>query len=441
MPIKGWTDVPPRFPRLGTIALGVRNEDGAPQAVDHFVVPPEVQAVYGPQPRELDVVLPSEDLEVVMPAWLKRYGDKFGLICRGDGETATVAENYPALTEYGVVVKNVGVYVSAETGQVLEVEQRGDRAWVRIPCRYRICPFYLADKCSEVVLLNVILLRIPGVLGVYSLDTGSINSYRNIRDAVGMLRAMVGRVAFVPLKLRVKMETKNPQLTDGRRIRRQVPVLYVDAGDLTMERLIEMAKAKKLLASIALPTAPPVEIEPDDEDRKPDLLYGPFPPDEENAEEAEEGAPFSDPDRFRRAVFAHLQQWAKDEGLDWKAVDAAMKAVLCKRYDVPSRSNLTPEQWSEVLSGIGIEGLVEEVRKEYAGEFSGEVVVAGVGRVIGHNGGERRGLLLEGGRYALVDPAFGVQQGDRIIINGVQKWSKKGWMVNAREARKVEGAA
>lgn len=440
MPIKGWTDVPPRFPRLGTIALGVRDEDGALHAVDHFVVPPEVQAVYGPQPRELDVVLPSEDLYVVMPAWLKRYGGKFGLICRGDGEIATLATNYPGLQEYGVVEKGDAL-VSAATGEVLEVDRRGDRGWVKIPCGYHDCPFYAQEKCREVAILNVILLRIPGVLGVYSLDTGSINSYRNIRDAIAMLREMVGRAAFVPLKLRVKMETKNPQLKDGRRIRKDVPVLYIDTGDLTLERLIEMARAKRLLASAALPPVEPVEIEPDDEDRKPDLLYGPFPPDEENAEEAEEGATFSDPDRFRRAVFAHLQQWAKDEGLDWKAVDAAMKAVLCKRYDVPSRSNLTPEQWSEVLSGIGIEGLVEEVRKEYAGEFSGEVVVAGVGRVIGHNGGERRGLLLEGGRYALVDPAFGVQQGDRIVVSGVLKWSKKGWMVNAREARKVEGAA
>lgn len=154
---------------------------------------------------------------------------------------------------------------------------------------------------------------------------------------------------------------------------------------------------------------------------------------------AEEAA---DPDRFRRAVFAHLQQWAKDEGLDWKAVDAATKAVLCSRYGVPSRSNLTPEQWSEILGSV--DGLVAEVRRTVSADFAGEVVVAKVGGLVKKNGGpERQVLVLEDGAYVLADPALEVEPGDCLFVRGVKSYSgqRKAWVVVAEEAKKTEGVA
>ncbi|WP_035108125.1 hypothetical protein [Desulfovirgula thermocuniculi] len=291
MPIKGWTDIPVRFPRLGTIALGVKNEEGYPVAVDYFVVPPEVQAVYGPQPRELDVMFPAEDFNVIASAWLKRYGDQFGLICRGDGETATLAGNYGKLEEYGVTVRG-GVYrMRGREEAALETEKNGGRTWVKIPCTYQQCRFYAAGKCREVVILSVILPKVPGVLGVYSLDTGSINSYRNIRDALMMLKAMIGRFSFVPLKLRVRMEEKRPMLADGRQVRRKVPILYIDMGDMTLLKMFELARTGQLTTSIVLPPTPSnIEIEPPDEDKKPELLYEPL----------EEPLEISEPEQHRK---------------------------------------------------------------------------------------------------------------------------------------------
>ena len=129
MPIKGWTDGA-RLPRAGVIALGYIDEsNNAPKATDHFVVPPEVQEVYGKTPRELDIMLPHEDLEVIMPAYLKRYGDKFGLICRGDGEVAHLSVNYGNLAEYGVAGQN-GRYVSKSTGEVVPVETIKGRTYM-----------------------------------------------------------------------------------------------------------------------------------------------------------------------------------------------------------------------------------------------------------------------------------------------------------------------
>ena len=65
MPIKGVTDIV-RMPRLGKIHLGVKVEGDRstyPRAVDYFVCPPEVVAIHGEKPKELDVMFPNEDDE------------------------------------------------------------------------------------------------------------------------------------------------------------------------------------------------------------------------------------------------------------------------------------------------------------------------------------------------------------------------------------------
>ncbi|MCL6559092.1 MAG: hypothetical protein K6U74_09875 [Firmicutes bacterium] len=275
MPIKGWTDGA-RLPRTGVIALGYIDEgNNAPKAVDYFVVPPEVQEVYGNTPRELDIMVPHEDLEVVMPAYLKRYGDKFGLICRGDGETAHLSVNYGNLAEYGVVWQN-GRYVSKDTGEVFTVETIKGRRYVKIPCTYKDCPSYKAKKCREVAILSVLLYKVPGGIGVYSIDTGSFNSYQNIKNALEMLRAMFGRISLIPLKLKVTMQEKNPSIEkDGKtiQIKRSVPVMYIDLGQYTLEDVLRMAREQKLLAIAHMPAALPMSIEPPDEDVKPALLY------------------------------------------------------------------------------------------------------------------------------------------------------------------------
>lgn len=276
MAIKGWSDGETRLPRLGNIALGEKRENGAPKALDYFVVPPEVQEVYGPQPRALDVVLPADDIETIMPSHLKRYGKQFGLICRGDGETATVNENYLKnhAGEYGIKV-NHGIYFDPE-GEKLSTIQSGGKSWVKIQCRYQNCPHY-GKKCREVAILSVILYKVPGVLGVYSLDTGSFNSYQNIKNSIQLLHQMLGRASYIPMKLKVRMQTVNPAVEkEGNliQIQRQVPVIYLDMGDYTLEKVIQMARERRLTTTaMALPPAPSAEMEPPDEDNKPELLY------------------------------------------------------------------------------------------------------------------------------------------------------------------------
>ena len=76
MAIKGLSDVV-RLPRLGKIRLGERvvNEGGKehPRATEHFVAPPEVQAVYGAAPTSLEIMFPVEDQGVFASQFYRSY--------------------------------------------------------------------------------------------------------------------------------------------------------------------------------------------------------------------------------------------------------------------------------------------------------------------------------------------------------------------------------
>ena len=291
MPIKGWKVV--RLPRCGKIALGRRDEQGLPRAVDYFIAPPEVQAVYEAlykregreceyddegtlKIRELDVMIPVDDEETFAPYWLKRYGAA-SLICRGDGEQATVdlawvdahPEEYP-------VAWHDGKPVDVETGDVLEVETgvKG-RQWVKLPCPYEKCAHYQRKLCREVFIFSVILPRV-NMMGVYSLDSSSWNSFNDLLNSLELLREAQrrrggsGDVSFVPMTLKVHLKKVAFETVgkDGRprRLQKEVPVLSLALA----------VSASEFFALKPGGQGVKVEVEPPDEDRKPDLLYGPF---------------------------------------------------------------------------------------------------------------------------------------------------------------------
>ncbi|GAJ16842.1 unnamed protein product, partial [marine sediment metagenome] len=73
----------------GKIRLGIKKEGQRgpyPQAVDYFVCPEEVKAIYKDKPTELDIMFPTDDLDLVAPQWYKCYSYTQGLICKGDGK-------------------------------------------------------------------------------------------------------------------------------------------------------------------------------------------------------------------------------------------------------------------------------------------------------------------------------------------------------------------
>lgn len=217
-----------RLPRLGKIRLGVKvlakSGQAYPAEVDYFVVPPEVQKIYGPKPKALDVMFPVQDRGVIFPQALKWYGSGRGLKCIGDGERAMRLNDA------------TGVMEPADCP----------------------CPLLESGQCARRAHLMVILPKV-NMGGVYQIDMGSYNSIVDLNSGLDYVEAMVGRVAMVPLVL-----TRVPRETFGGGQRRvhyplQVSLATNDIGWINRLRT-ETAVILERQAAFVLPA--PVEENP-----------------------------------------------------------------------------------------------------------------------------------------------------------------------------------
>lgn len=199
MPIQGLTQVR-RLPRLGKIKMGVKvkakTKDGRdieiPQKSDHFVVPPEVEKIYGKEPKVLDILIPVEDEEKWAPQYYKLYSRTQGLVCKGDGCNAS-----------RLIDTATGDRAHRTTTEVIRKD------W---ECAGRKCADYLAkDACKEVMSLMFILYKVPG-MGIWQIDTSSVNSIININSCADYIRAVFGKVSWIPLQLTIEpKEVQNPE--------------------------------------------------------------------------------------------------------------------------------------------------------------------------------------------------------------------------------------
>lgn len=186
MPIEGVSNVI-RMPRLGKLRLGIKVEgegkkSSYPRATDHFVVPKEVAAVYGPEPKELDIMFPTEDVQQFAQQWLRRYSMTQGLVCIGDGVTAR---------------RKVDTKTGAMAGRDTQ-----DWEWKDgLTCNPQECDEYLTKRCRRVMNLQILLPNVRPGLGVWQIDTSSFHSIININSMAALLRDIAGRCSFIPLKL------------------------------------------------------------------------------------------------------------------------------------------------------------------------------------------------------------------------------------------------
>ena len=254
MPIEGLSDKR-WLPRLGKIRLGIRKKGQGdkeyPEAMDYFVCPPEVQAVYGEKPTELKVMFVDNHLEVSAAQYYKCYSYSRGLICKGDGKTC-----------HRKVDMRIGDFANKETGPV-----RGkDWEWCDAPCDGVHCPKQAAKQCKRVMTLNFMLPDVPG-LGVWWLDTSSFYSIVNVNSQIGeeppgFLRQFTrGRIAGLPLMLSVAPQEVNPP-GEGRKT---VHVLNIRSA-VVLSELIEASR--KNMRRILLPT-----LSEDEENEPPDDLF------------------------------------------------------------------------------------------------------------------------------------------------------------------------
>jgi len=219
-----------RLPRLGKIRLGIKVKNAVgveyPKDVSWFVCPPEVQAVYGERPQELDVIIPVEDPKMFFPFTLKFYAAS-SLVCKGDGMTAERA---------------IGRVDDADI--VLVEPKKGDRRTkVKCPCGHLKTDENPKGECSLKATLMVMIPKVS-MGGIYALDSGSIHNVIEINSCVaverlpdptiegdegepaGFLRALFGHVALIPLKLRrVERDIEKP---DGKRVKKWLLQLTTD---------------------------------------------------------------------------------------------------------------------------------------------------------------------------------------------------------------------
>jgi len=172
-----------RLPRLGKIRTGIKvsNADGKeyPRAVDYFVCPPEVQAVYGEKPTSLRIMFPVDDESLFASQFYRCYSNSRGLLCKGDGVTAIRL-------------------VDAKTGEIAGREST-ETQLKEIECKGKDCPLY-GTRCTEVMNLQFLLPDVPG-LGVWQIDTGSIYSIMNINSMVALIKSVLGHVRGVEMEL------------------------------------------------------------------------------------------------------------------------------------------------------------------------------------------------------------------------------------------------
>lgn len=199
-PIKGLSEQK-RLPRLGKIRLGIKKKSPRtggeyPVATEWFVCPPEVQTIYGDKPKRLDVIVPVEDEEIWASQYYRQYSRSRGLVCKGDGETCR-----------RMVDIATGALANRDTKEIAYREG--------CECLGKECQDYKHNACQEVMNLQFLLPKVQG-LGVWQIDTGSINSIMNINNCATMIRAMTGRVSWVPLVLTLEpTEVVNPD--DGKK--------------------------------------------------------------------------------------------------------------------------------------------------------------------------------------------------------------------------------
>jgi len=233
MSIKGLSEVR-RLPRLGKIKMGIKHpEKGYPMKTDYFVCPPEVQKLYGLKPKELEILLPVEDPEQWCPQYYKKYSRTQGLVCKGDGEKA-----------FCLFDLTTGAMADKETKSVQRRE---------ITCPGRNCLEYKSKNCKPVMSLQFLLYRVPG-LGVYQVDTSSVNSIININSCADYIRALFGRVSMIPLNLTMEPKAvQNPE--SGKQQTVYVLNLRNAMALIEMSRYTREFRAQIGAGNLALPVA------------------------------------------------------------------------------------------------------------------------------------------------------------------------------------------
>lgn len=181
-----------------------------------------MQAIYGEKPKELDIIFP---VELWPEQWYKAYSASRGLVCKGDGKQATA-----------LVDPATGKFATAASPSVELTE---------IGCDTDSCGLYEKGQCHRIMNLQFIIPKVKA-LGVWQLDTGSVNSIININSSLDLIRGITGRISMIPMKLVV--EPQEAQV-EGKKKTIHVLKLVVERSFNELVELPSLPRASVLLPS------------------------------------------------------------------------------------------------------------------------------------------------------------------------------------------------
>ncbi len=262
--IPGTSDVA-RLPRLGKIRLGEKrkNANGKeyPASLDHFsfVDVPEVEEIYGKTCKELDILIPVEQIDAFFSQKLKAYRAS-GLFCSSDDglEATRVRLGLSDGGEFTKVPKGqafdrVGEDYIQKHGLAVEVGEMYD-----LPCPHEECPIFKTGKCKGIGRLMFLLPKVKR-FGCYEISTSSWNGIVNVNNYLNAIRGAAGRVSMIPLKL--KLVAQDAQVEGKKKV---IHVLEIEfQGSITELQGYARKLLPAALPAAALPKEQPGEM-PDD---------------------------------------------------------------------------------------------------------------------------------------------------------------------------------
>lgn len=245
--IKGISEVR-RIRRIGKIRLGEKkiSDKGKeyPAALDHFnfTDAPDLLAMYGANCKEIDVIIPNENVDAFFPQERKCYRSS-GLFCRGDGETATRVN--VGLSDGDKNAKAVPKDQPLDPEGYKFIKEQGLKAGVgdmfSMPCLGEACHFTEKKFCKPIGRFLFIVPKTPRI-GVFEISTTSFNSIVELNSAIETIRGLAGRISMIPLKLRlVPKDTKVPKTAMKKTIYHLV-LEYMGS----MESLVTYKNAKQI---------------------------------------------------------------------------------------------------------------------------------------------------------------------------------------------------
>ena len=219
MAIKGLTDRGLSFPQIGNIRKGDNGgKNGAPRDLQYFRVELDEReaaasaaflSAYGPQPTEINIVLPFDDIDRCWDAWCEAY-TAGRMVARSDGEYFI----YLVDLKSGAVIVRDGV------------DERG----IRVPHREVIGRTEKSViKCRPVGRLKVIVPELKR-FAYLVVHTTSVIDVRNISEQLEAIKAVNGgHIVGVPLVLRRRPREISVPNPDGTRRRPVKWMLSIEA--------------------------------------------------------------------------------------------------------------------------------------------------------------------------------------------------------------------